>query len=76
MYYLSIIQLRVTDTSQFGVIKEALDQISFFVENLFAKDNICYGAYVLDQNSEEIHNIAAKVTVLATGGAGKMDSSD
>ena len=40
--------------------------------NLFEKDFKCYGAYVLDQVSQEIHNIAAKVTVLATGGAGKI----
>jgi L-aspartate oxidase len=40
--------------------------------NLFEKDFKCYGAYVLDQISQEIHNIAAKVTVLATGGAGKI----
>ena len=40
--------------------------------NLFEKDFKCYGAHVLDQVSQEIHNIAAKVTVLATGGAGKI----
>lgn len=50
MYYLSIIQLRVTDKSQFGVIKEALDHISFFVENLFAKNNTQYISKIEDQN--------------------------
>ena len=50
MYYLSIIQLRVTDKSQFGVIKEALDQISFFVENLFAKNKTQYISKIEDQN--------------------------
>ncbi|MEJ2251081.1 MAG: L-aspartate oxidase [Candidatus Lokiarchaeota archaeon] len=40
--------------------------------NLYAKNLKCRGAYVLDQNTNEIYNIAAKVTVLATGGAGKI----
>jgi L-aspartate oxidase len=40
--------------------------------NLYAKNFECYGAYVLDQKSGEIHNIASKSTVLATGGAGKI----
>ena len=40
--------------------------------NLFAKNFRCYGVYALNQESQEIHNIAAKVTVLATGGAGKI----
>ncbi|MFO8018023.1 MAG: L-aspartate oxidase [Promethearchaeia archaeon] len=40
--------------------------------NLYAKDFKCYGAYVLDQTTAEIHNIAAKSTILATGGAGKI----
>jgi len=50
MYYLSIIQLRVTDKSQFGVVKEALEQISFLVESLFAKDKTQYISKVEDQN--------------------------
>jgi L-aspartate oxidase len=40
--------------------------------NLFAKNYKCYGAYALNKESEEIHNIAAKATILATGGAGKI----
>ena len=40
--------------------------------NLFAKNYVCLGAYVLDQNTGEIHNISAKATILATGGAGKI----
>ena len=40
--------------------------------NLYAENFKCYGAYVLDQVSSEIHNIAAKATILATGGAGKI----
>ncbi|MHA1235213.1 MAG: NMD3-related protein [Promethearchaeota archaeon] len=50
MYYLSIIQLRVTDKAQFGVIEEALSQISFFVENLFTKDKTQYISKIEDQN--------------------------
>ena len=32
----------------------------------------CFGAYVLDQKSEEILTLEAKITFLATGGAGKV----
>ncbi len=40
--------------------------------NLYAENFKCYGVYALDQESGEIHNIAAKATILATGGAGKI----
>jgi len=40
--------------------------------NLFSNNFRCDGIYVFDQNLDEIHNIAAKATVLATGGAGKI----
>ena len=40
--------------------------------NLYAENSICNGAYVLDQEAGEIHNILAKTTILATGGAGKI----
>ncbi|HTJ41544.1 MAG TPA: L-aspartate oxidase [Kofleriaceae bacterium] len=32
----------------------------------------CFGAYVLDQNRGEVKTIAARATVLATGGCGKV----
>lgn len=35
----------------------------------------CYGAYVFNKNSKEIETIVAKVTVLATGGAGQVYKS-
>lgn len=40
--------------------------------NLYSKNLRCYGAYVLDQEGHEIHNIAAKATIIAAGGAGKI----
>ncbi|MBP7172516.1 MAG: L-aspartate oxidase [Cloacibacterium sp.] len=37
------------------------------------KNNItCYGAYVLDQKNKKIEKITAKVTMVATGGAGHV----
>ncbi len=35
-------------------------------------DRQCMGAYVLDQQLDQVHTIQAPVTVLATGGAGKV----
>jgi L-aspartate oxidase len=40
--------------------------------NLYAEDNICRGAYVLDRKKNNIYSISAKSTILATGGAGKV----
>ncbi len=40
--------------------------------NLYENNFKCQGAYVLEQTAEEIHNIAAKVTIIAAGGAGKI----
>ena len=34
--------------------------------------DICYGVYVLDRNTGEVHTFIAQVTLLATGGAGKV----
>jgi L-aspartate oxidase len=44
----------------------------FCAVNLFAKNFRCFGVYALNQDTQEIHNIAARVTILATGGAGKI----
>jgi NMD protein affecting ribosome stability and mRNA decay len=49
MYYLSIVQLRVKDKTQFGFIKEVLDDISSLVENLFSRDEKQYIAKIEDQ---------------------------
>ncbi len=38
-------------------------------ENL--SKNVCYGAYVLDRDGGEVHTFISRVTLLATGGAGK-----
>ncbi|MBN2155942.1 MAG: L-aspartate oxidase [Candidatus Lokiarchaeota archaeon] len=40
--------------------------------NLYGRDNICRGAYVLNKKSNEIYTISAKATILATGGCGKV----
>lgn len=43
-----------------GMRVEELDQIN------------CYGAYVLDVKEDKVHRMLAKVTVLASGGAGQV----
>ncbi|MHA1634109.1 MAG: L-aspartate oxidase, partial [Candidatus Thorarchaeota archaeon] len=40
--------------------------------NLYVQNNRVYGAYVLDENTNEIEHFASKITVLATGGAGRV----
>ena len=42
-------------------------------QKLGHQDNRCYGAYALNSLSGEISTIAAHDTILATGGAGKVD---
>jgi L-aspartate oxidase len=37
-----------------------------------AGENRCLGAYVLDKNAGKVHTFAAPVTLLATGGCGKV----
>ncbi len=40
-----------------------------------SSDIECYGAYVLDQNTNNIHTFLAKITLLATGGIGSVYST-
>jgi L-aspartate oxidase len=40
--------------------------------NLYAHNNRVYGAYVLDVNTGEVERFLGKVTLLATGGAGRV----
>ncbi len=35
-------------------------------------EDYCYGAYVLDRNTSDIHTFCARTILLATGGAGKV----
>jgi L-aspartate oxidase len=35
-------------------------------------EDYCYGAYVLDRNSGDIHTFLARSTILSTGGSGKV----
>jgi L-aspartate oxidase len=37
-----------------------------------AHDDVCCGAYVLDTETNEVHTFQSKITILATGGAGKI----
>ncbi len=48
-YFLSIIQLRVKDEEQFGLIKNILDEINEYVENLFKTDHKQYISKMEDQ---------------------------
>ncbi|NIM03965.1 L-aspartate oxidase [bacterium] len=40
--------------------------------NLIVREGECWGAYVLDIKKKVVHTFLAKVTLLATGGAGKV----
>lgn len=40
--------------------------------NLFVRNNRVYGAYILDENTNEVERFVAKTVILATGGAGKV----
>jgi len=40
--------------------------------NLFVRNNRVYGAYVFDENTKEIEHFSSRVTILATGGAGRV----
>jgi len=50
----------------------AIDLITSHKFKLNGLLNRCLGAYVLDNNTEQVSTIAAQQTVLATGGAGKV----
>lgn len=39
------------------------------------QDIICYGAYIMNEKTQEIDTYAAKVTIIATGGAGQVYAS-
>ncbi len=43
--------------------------------NRRTKDICCYGAYVLNKDTQDIHTILAKTTLIATGGAGNVYST-
>jgi len=45
---------------------------NLIVVNLIVREGECWGAYVLDIKKEVVHTFLAKVTLLATGGAGKV----
>jgi len=74
--------LHVNDLTGQNVEKKLIEQVKkhhniqikeyWCAINLFSTNFRCDGAYILDQEKDEIHNIAAKVTILATGGAGKI----
>lgn len=40
--------------------------------NLYVQNNRAFGAYVLDINTSKVERFAAKTTILATGGAGRV----
>jgi L-aspartate oxidase len=43
---------------------------SKFIEKI--EEDICWGAYVLDRKTGEIHTFLSKITIISTGGAGKV----
>jgi L-aspartate oxidase len=53
-------------------IREQVMAVDLIVSRRRHEDRVCKGAYALDKRTGEIHTIVAPVTVLATGGAGKV----
>jgi len=53
-------------------LKEKHMAINLIRESHKSKANPCLGAYVLDTSSGKIHTFRARVTIMATGGAGKV----
>jgi L-aspartate oxidase len=53
-------------------IREHAMAVDLIVSRRRHEDRVCKGAYALDKRTGEIHTILAPVTVLATGGAGKV----
>ncbi len=50
----------------------AIDLITDRKLDPLARDSACWGAYVLDTEAGEVRTVAARATMLATGGAGKV----
>ena len=46
--------------------------VDLIVPRRVYEDRICMGAYVLDKEKDEVVTVLSKVTILATGGAGKV----
>ncbi len=42
------------------------------IKNIKNRENICFGAYVLDSKKGEVRPFLAKATIVATGGAGQV----
>jgi L-aspartate oxidase len=53
-------------------IREHVMAVDLVVSRRRHEDRVCKGAYALDKRTGEVHTILAPVTVLATGGAGKV----
>lgn len=53
-------------------LRENWMAIDLIVPHRTKSDRRCVGAYVLDKLNDQIHTILAPVTILATGGAGKV----
>ncbi|MDY6863121.1 MAG: L-aspartate oxidase [Thermodesulfobacteriota bacterium] len=65
---------KVEESPQIKIFENyiAIDLITDFKLKLDKEVNSCYGAYVLDKKTGEIHTFLASVIVLSTGGAGKV----
>jgi L-aspartate oxidase len=70
---------RAREHDQIGIFEDhiAVDLITYSMRMkrgvvTAAHEDVCCGAYVLDTKTNEVHTFNAKITVLATGGAGKI----
>jgi L-aspartate oxidase len=61
-----VLAKRVEDNANISVFENHMGV------NLYVRNNQVYGAHVLDENTGDVERFSSKVTVLATGGAGRV----
>jgi L-aspartate oxidase len=64
--------LKLVQANKNITVYEHFITVNLIVTHKAKKRSECWGAYALDINKKKVHTFLSKVTVLATGGAGKV----